>query len=91
MDFETWVDMVRKEFYTIPWVINCINSHSITRERFEKYLQEEKDTISSMYENEKREWERRKNEFISEGYDVEKFTKDSAIGKANCLYLMYHD
>ena len=91
MDFETWVDMVKKEFYTEPWVLNCIKCRSITKERFEKYLQEEREILTRMHRDVNREWERRENEFAPEGYTLERFMKDKAIAKAHCLYLMYHD
>ena len=36
MNFETWVDMVKKEFYTQPWIQKRIRNKDISKEEFEK-------------------------------------------------------
>ena len=91
MNFETWVDMVKKEFYTQPWIQKRIRNKDISKEEFEKYLQDEetKKTILSMYEDMVWEWERRKDELTSKGYNIEKYAKIKALAKGHCLYLMY--
>lgn len=91
MDFETWVDMVKKEFYTQPWIQKRILNKDISKEEFEKYLQDEetKKTILSMYEDMVWEWEIRKDELTFKGYNIEKYAKTKALAKGHCLYLMY--
>ena len=91
MDFETWVDMIKKEFFAESWVRKRIYNQDIPREAFEKYLQDEetKKTILSMYRDTIWEWERRKDEFISDGYNMEKYVKSRASAKAHCLSLMF--
>lgn len=93
MSYEQWLAMVKEEFYTVPWVVECIKQNVIPKEKFESYLElsETTEMIQRDYKYSMKEWEENKVEFAQKGATLERNARLDAHGTAHCLYLLYHD